>query len=570
VADPAAASRRAFPRAEVLAVVLIALAASLAGLANGFVQDDLVLIAGQDRIHDLGNWRALLGSPFWPPPYSQDLYRPLSSLLLALEWTVGGGSPLLYRLVSYGLSASVAVAVLLLGRRLLPAPLALIVALLFAAHPVHVEATALGVAQNELLVGILGVLMVATYLRARLEAPAGRVPVKTWAVLGALYVTAALLKETGLVLPGLLLAAELTFVSPSTPATAAHRRRLVPGYALLACIAAGVLLLRSAVFPGRLAGSFAAEALEGQGIGGRALTMLRVIPEWLRLLGFPLELQADYSPREIPVGAGFGLPAAVGLLLLVGAGLAAWLSRKRAPVVSFGLLWAGVALFPVSNVLVPTGIVLAERTLFLPSIGALLALGGLLGLCLEGEAVSLRSRPVLLSASLLGIAAGVVRSAVRQGDWRSESAYVVTTVQDAPRSWRAQRAHGALLFQQGSLSPALAAYDRALRLAPNGLGWRVRNDLALRFWEAGENREAARQLRMSRAEAPGVLDTRHYLVIAYLALGEYPAAMAEADSALARGGAQAVFGPLRALADTALHAGAPPGSIRVRIRAQPD
>jgi hypothetical protein len=60
-------------------------------------------------------------------------------------------------------------------------------------------------------------------------------------------------------------------------------------------------------------------------------------------------------------------------------------------------------------------------------------------------------------------------------------------------------------------------------------------------------------------------ETWHYLILGYLNLGEYPTARDEADAALARGFSAEVFGDLRALADTALKAGAPPGSIRVRV-----
>ena len=106
-----------------LVIVGVALAASVAGIRNQFTQDDVVLIAQHARIHDLANWRELLTAPFWPAPYSEDLYRPLTSLLLAVEWALGGGSPLLFRAVSYLLYAGAALGVFSLGRKLLAQPL---------------------------------------------------------------------------------------------------------------------------------------------------------------------------------------------------------------------------------------------------------------------------------------------------------------------------------------------------------------------------------------------------------------------------------------------------------------
>jgi hypothetical protein len=45
------------------------------------------------------------------PPYSQDLYRPLTALLLAVEWMLGHGGALLFRIVSYLLYTGAAPAV---------------------------------------------------------------------------------------------------------------------------------------------------------------------------------------------------------------------------------------------------------------------------------------------------------------------------------------------------------------------------------------------------------------------------------------------------------------------------
>jgi protein O-mannosyl-transferase len=554
-----------------LVVAGVALAASLVGIRNQFVQDDVILIAQNVRIHELANWREILTSPFWPPPYSEDLYRPLAAVLLALEWALGRGGPLLFRVVSALLYAGASVGVLGLGRRLLPVPLAVGVALLFAAHPVHVEAVALGVGQNELLVGLLATLAVGRYL-ARRHKGIGGLEAHDWLLLGALYLAASLLKEAGLVLPGLLLAAELTLLQGDPRERV---RRLAPGYGLLAAVGSLVLLARAAVFPGHLSGTFTADALTGLSLLDRALTMLRVVPEWARLLLWPAHLQADYSPQELVASSGFGPVEAVGLLLAIGVIVAIWVTRSRAPVCSFGLAWVAVALLPVSNVLIPTGILLAERTLFLPSIGFLLGLGGLVAAAartrLETTGAAERTgRGPLLAGywSLVGLLtlAGVLRSAARLGVWRDETTLRIRSVADAPRSWRTQLSYGTALLELGQRVPGLEAYRRALTLAPARLAWRVRNDLAQRYFATEENQRAVEELRASLELAPDIEETRHYLVLGYLTLGEYGRARAEADSALARGFSAQLFGELRAVADTAELKGVPPGAIKIRVR----
>jgi hypothetical protein len=349
---------------------------------------------------------------------------------------------------------------------------------------------------------------------------------------------------------------------------------LAPGYALLAAVGGLVVLARAAVFPGNVTGTFTADALTGASLGGRALTMLRVIPTWARLLVWPAHLQADYSPQELIASTGFGAAELGGLVLLVGAILAAWLARSRAPVFTFGLWWTAVALLPVSNVLIPTGILLEERTLFLPSIGILLAAGGLLAAMVRAPLES-KDRTALTGRRGLGLVfwclislvvlAGVVRSAERQGVWRDETTFRLRSAKDAPRSWRTQLSYGTALFEMGQRPLAVEAYQRAMALAPAHRQWRVRNDLAQRYFEARENELAVEQLQASLAAAPEIEETRHYLVLGYLTLGAYARAGAEADSAIARGFSLELFSGLRALADTAARDHVPPGAIKIRV-----
>jgi tetratricopeptide (TPR) repeat protein len=162
------------------------------------------------------------------------------------------------------------------------------------------------------------------------------------------------------------------------------------------------------------------------------------------------------------------------------------------------------------------------------------------------------------------VALGMARSAERHRVWRNEAFFTVRTVQDAPRSYRARRAYGEVLFLLGRQDLALEAYERAKALAPAGNVWRVRNDLARRYRAMGESEREVGELQKSLAEAPGQEDTRGHLIAAYLLLGRYADAARQIDTALARGGQPQVFRGLRALADSAARAGAPPGSIRVR------
>jgi hypothetical protein len=540
-----------------LAIVVVALAASVAGIANQFANDDVLLIEENARVHGLSHLGEIFVSPYWPPPYAQDLYRPFALIAFAIQYVAGNGDPLVFRVVSYALYAAVAVAVFLLARRVLPRTYAIAAALLFAAHPVHVEAVALAVAQSELLVALIAIAMVTSYLRWRSD---GGLTPRRWAALAAWYGTAILLKEHGFILPGLLLAAEIFLVAAPRP-----MRDRVIGAIAFGAVGSALLLVRRAVLRG-FAGTFAAPALVGTTVFTRGLTLLQITPEWIRLMVWPVHLRADYSPREFMASTEFGAPELLGLSMIVAIVALIWSMRRRAPVVSFGLSWFAIGLFPVSNVLVPTGILIAERTLFLPSVGFVIAMVALAAEIRASVSVdALVVRRIAVSMCALAIAAGIARSAERHRVWRNDGFLSIRTVQNSPNSFKAQRAYGNTLFWMDQPAMGVAAYERAIELGPADQRWRMRNELARHFRERGERGLEAAQLIASLAEKPNQDEARGRLVVAYLELGNYMAAERQADTAIVNGGAQRIYGQLKSIADSANRVGAPPGSINIGL-----
>ena len=92
---------------------------------------------------------------FWTQAYyptSQDrLYRPLTSMSYAIEWRIFGDRPWVFHLINVLLYAANCAAVAELARRLGGLAIGYFAGLLFAVHPVHVEAVAYIVGRAELL-----------------------------------------------------------------------------------------------------------------------------------------------------------------------------------------------------------------------------------------------------------------------------------------------------------------------------------------------------------------------------------------------------------------------------------
>jgi hypothetical protein len=112
-------------------------------------------------VHDLGRWREIVSSPWWP----RGLYRPFTSLTLAANWTAAPGAPFGFHLVNLLAHAAAAALVCLLAGRLMSPAGALAAGLLFAVHPVHVEAVANVVGRAEILAGVFLLASALCYLR---------------------------------------------------------------------------------------------------------------------------------------------------------------------------------------------------------------------------------------------------------------------------------------------------------------------------------------------------------------------------------------------------------------------
>ncbi len=419
----ATAFLRRHPGATVLS---LAFAASAAHLLNDFVYDDVPVVRDNVRLHSLAGWRQIVASPWWPPPFVEQLHRPLAALMLAAQWAIGQGAPWPFRVVSVALYVAGAWAVYRLATRLLTPGAALAAAAVFAVHPVHVEAVAQAVNQGDLVVGLTAALMATLYIVRR---RAGHVRARDWAALAALYAAALLSKESGYVLPAVLVAAELL----ATPAPGpGERLRLSLGFAALATVAAGGIAARQAALGDH---AFAVEpvaSLRGLGLSARLATMLQVVPQWLRLMAFPARLRADFPPTAFPHPARFGAAEYTGLALLFAASVVAWLARRSAPAVTLGLAWCAIGLLPVSNI-VPSGIMLAERTLYLPSVGFVLAAGGAAAWLVRGHrAPSSLLRTVLAVACAGAVAAGLVKSVNRASLWNTAHFVVVPAAPTPP------------------------------------------------------------------------------------------------------------------------------------------
>ena len=545
---------RPFPKVPAyLGIAGLAFAASATSLGNGFALDDLALVADNARVHVLTEWWRLFALPYWPAQFGPSLYRPIVTLGYALQWAAGDGIPWVFHAVSVAMYMGVCVLAFALFRRLLPPIPAVIAGALFAVHPVHVEAVANVVGQAELIAGLAMLGACVIYVHAR---PAGALRALHIAGISVLFGIACLAKEHALLLPLLLFLLEAFAVPLHGSAPTDLKKRidsLVPLGIALGVVAVAFLIARTLTL-GELLGEKPLVPVTGS---SRVLVMFAVAPHWIRLFFWPAHLSADYSPHHIAIPTGLDLSVVTGIVVFAVA-IAAFVALGRREVSAdvrrvgrFAIGWIAVTLLPVSNLF--SVMLVAERTLLVPSVGAMLIIGVVASLSFDrAEATSSRQLvrfAFAFSTAVVGIA-GIVRSRDRQRVWRDDPTLFAQTVLDEPESYRAQFFYGQSLFELGKPREGEKHLRIAIRLNPTRADVSPLNYLATQYRDAGMCTAALPLYEQAIANDPQRPDVRYGLAACLLNTGRLADGRRVAQDGVRRGDLKRLFESLIAHADS--------------------
>ena len=410
-------------------------------LAAPFVYDDLDQVVNNTA---LLSWHALavrfLTHPVALTTNFRGLggltYRPLFWLSLALDRQLWGLNPFGFHLTN--LLLHIADGVLLfavLRRAAIPMRAAGAASLLWLALPINVEVIAWVSARSYSLAALFALLGVLAALhfaqRPRLGALLASV---------VCFAAALLSNEIGVLtlpLAALLLARRRTPWRPMLPLLGAAAGLTLVGWALLGH-ALGI----------RQTFSKASFALIGSTFWRYAGWVLA-----------PVHMSVERS-TSVP-SSGHPLAEALAwVALLCAAGLAAWLWRRRAPLVGLGLAVLILCLLPFCGVpYLYQG--MAERFTYLASMGLALAVVGLV------VAIPPSARTAGLVLATLWVAWGAGRGLERAGDWVHPAALYQHSLEATPHSASLAFNLGYTLKETGDLSGAETAFLHALALRPD-------------------------------------------------------------------------------------------------------
>ena len=454
-------------------VFLLATIVYLPTLWFDFTYDDIDIVYSNLRIRRIDAPAQYLATSWWDRPGNNYEYRPAVMGSFALQYALCGLRPWSWHAVNVLLHALSCTLIWLLCMRLFRLRLlATAAAGLFAIHPVHVESVANIVGRAELMVTVgflLGVLSAHASFKARGWAGRG-----LWAAATlAAGVLAAFSKEHGVLLPA---AVVLLAVVPwaGKKETLQRLRRLAP--ALCAAVLAAIVYFaaRHAVL-----GAFLRPedsriiALDNPLIDlsglPRLLTALAVVGRYGLLLVAPFYPSPDYSMRAITPVESVGDPIWIPGAVLLGLGILGVFRLTRRPAAHFGLLWMLLTFLVASNLFLTIGTIMAERLLYLPSVGFCVTLCALLFSERRGEAqapqtpkVPWKPLAVLIVWSLLLL----VQHARYLPVWRNGEALFTYMVRRMPNSARAQTLYSSIPVAQKDYEGALKALRKAQNIHP--------------------------------------------------------------------------------------------------------
>lgn len=482
-------------RAAPLLAALLTAALYASTLGGTLVYDDVAVLRDDPRIRSIETFPKLWTRDYYNGTTVQINYRPLTSSTYAIQYLLHGERAWAFHLVNIVLAMLVSAMVAALGVRLFGNGAGLIAGLLFAAHPVHVEAIANIVGRAELLcaIGTIGALLVVID-RQMTRARAGATFL--------LFLLALLSKEQGMAIPMLLLIAFLLLrrkpdasADPEPEKEAWQLVAIGASMGLAGYISLREQILRLRFWWDRAAMDWTVNPMVPLVVSERLLMAITVAGHYFKLLVFPRYLSPDYSGNAIGFRWSMEDPHfylglfAIALWLL--AGILAITYRHRG--VLFCLLALAVVYGMIGNVVELIGTIFGERLIYLPSaFFVLIIAAGIVRL----------PKPVawVLVLALLGL--GAVRTYTYAKRWNDPVALFAGAIETHPDAIRNYLSLGAELRDRGRLAESRAVLEAGCERLPSY--FETRRFLARTLIDMGEFDAAAEQIRRVREFEPGL------------------------------------------------------------------
>lgn len=448
-----------------LIILLVSVGCYINSLDGGFAFDDVDMVQNNLLIRSLKNTPEIWRTSWWGGAGRRsNEYRPLTVFTFALNYAGGGLNPFGYHLANVLLHALFSLLFFGFLRKISgDDKLALISALLFAAHPIHTEPVNNIVGRAE----IFAAIFVFAGLWLFWSAHRAAIPARRMICLLAsamFFLLGMLSKESAIVfLPAALL---LTLIQKSIP------KKIISAFVFYGIVLVLYMAMRKNALGGFVSSGMKVSPIDNVLVlaeqrGGWIpyyATVIKAFGIYVRLLIFPASLSADYSYNQVPLAAGFFEAGVIVSLILLTAHV--WLVyyfwKRKHWLPLWGVLFFLCALTPVSNAFKMIGTLIGERLLYLPSAGFCMAAGW----ALSRADVYFRQHGIALALCALLVLAYGVRCLVRNPEWKDDITLYAATVRTSPNVARIHNNIGSVLKEEKRYTEALFHFERAAEIAP--------------------------------------------------------------------------------------------------------
>ncbi|XP_060649361.1 protein O-mannosyl-transferase TMTC4 [Drosophila nasuta] len=439
-----------------------------------FVFDDTVAIVKNKNVYTLPtNWTAIFSHDFWGAPLlsadSHKSFRPLTTLMFHYEYALLGLGASHMKFLNLLLHCVNTLLMWRLVRSLYVEDIdierwATISAALFAAHPIHVEAVSGVVGRAELMFGLIHLLCLLLTV-ASVDKRGGS------SIISILLLTAIgmLFKESAVTIP--LSCAALDYFQNGTymlPLKLQQRIITTRLRYLVYLFGTGLLIVLRLWWQNFEAPEFKAvdnpiahsEQLLTRGLSQQYLYVmnfwLMLCPQWLCFdwaLGCIQLVTSIWDMR---------LQAVIAFYSFIFVSL---MNFRRLAGLMIGLALMVIPFLPASGI-IRVGFVIAERTLYVPSMGfCLLFVYGFL-YCYNYMADQAHWRHLLQALLMLLFAVLMLRTRQRAADWLNEEQLFSSALQVCPNNAKVHYNIARLATDMGNSSRAFHHYHRAIELYP--------------------------------------------------------------------------------------------------------
>lgn len=485
-------------------------------LAGQFVYDDGYFIVKNIHIRNLENIPSFFVNPSAVAfsELAQDVYRPLTTISYALDYHFWGLDVFGYHLENvlfHGLNAVLLYILLILIFENIP--LAFLASLFFTCQPIQTEVVSWISGRSSVLFlffYLASFICYVLYTKRRN---------KIYLVLSIVLCFKSLFsKEMAISLPLLLAAYEVYF--GAREGLARKTLRLSPYFLLTAFfVAARFLVINRVSQTGWWGGS----------PYHTGLTMMVVMLDYVKLLIAPVKLCAFYvTTIYASITTPKVLASAAFLLIAIAAVFFLFNRSRRA---SFAISLFLITLLPVSNI-VPLRALMAERFLYLPSIGfcILLALGleRLSRARIKLFTFDARKLAIIAAAALVIFYS--VRTMMRNEDWKTPIAITNSILKIDPLNPWGLMSLGVAYSAQEQYELALKPLTKAMILSSGYFA--PRSVLGFCYLQLGRYDEAIKTLTEALTIKPDNLEALNSLGVAYAQSKRYEEAIKQFEHAV--------------------------------------